>query len=197
MPDVAGMLRHESALLPIYRSAATKLLLALLLICSPPITSAAQDTVLMDGEGIFLTTGEAWTFEQGYVLKVKSVNQGTNEVWLELSLGGRILREGIFRENDVLVYSHDTEILNVTLDTVYSSPTGELVTFTPVYQYLDPQLPAPEARDGQEEQHGSNGSPANNNSKNDILPVPGFGIFPALATIIMVGLAGLAIYRRK
>lgn len=196
MPGVAGMLRRELALLLRYRPAVAELLLALILVCSPPITSAAQDTVLMDGESIFLTTGEAWAFDQGYVLTVKSVNQGTNEVWLELSLEGRILREGIFRERDTLVYSRDTEILNITLDTVYSSPSGELVTFTPVYQYLDPQLPAPEIPDGQEEQDGSNGSQANSSNDN-ILPVPGFGMFQALATIILVGLTGLAIHRKR
>ncbi|MCQ6962179.1 hypothetical protein PV02_03325 [Methanolobus chelungpuianus] len=178
-----------------YRSAAAKLLLALILICSLPITSAAQDTVLMDGESIFLTTGEAWTFDQGYVLTIKSVNQRTNEVWLELSLDGMILREGIFRERDTLVYSRDTEILNITLDTVYSSPSGELVTFTPVYQYLDPQLPAPEVRDGQE-QDESNGSQANS-SGDDILPMPGYGMFQTLATIALVGLTGLAVHRKR
>lgn len=193
MPGVAGMLRRELALLLRYRPAVAELLLALILVCSPPITSAAQDTVLMDGESIFLTTGEAWAFDQGYVLTVKSVNQGTNEVWLELSLEGRILREGIFRERDTLVYSHDTEILNITLDTVYSSPSGELVTFTPVYQYLDPQLPAPEVRDGQEEQDGSNGSQTNG-SNDEILPVPGFAIFQALAVITLVG---LAVHRKR
>lgn len=195
MPGVAGMLRLEPALLLMYRSAAAKLLLALILICSLPITSAAQDTVLMDGESIFLTTGEAWTFDQGYVLTIKSVNQRTNEVWLELSLDGMILREGIFRERDTLVYSRDTEILNITLDTVYSSPSGELVTFTPVYQYLDPQLPAPEVRDGQE-QDESNGSQANS-SGDDILPMPGYGMFQTLATIALVGLTGLAVHRKR
>lgn len=193
------MLRHERLQsLSVHMLKGTKVLLALLLLCSSllPIASAAQDNILMDGESIFLTTGESWTFDQGYVLKVKSVNQGTNEAWLELSLEEGVLREGIFREKETLVYSRDTEILNITLDTIYSSPSGELVTFTPVYQYLDPQLPAPEISDGQEGQGEDNGSQTNKNN-DDILPVPGFGVFPALAIVIVVGLARNYSHKRR
>ena len=170
----------------------TKLLLTLLLLCGLflSIASGIQDTVLMDGTGIFLTTGESWTFEQGYVLTVKSVNQGTNEAWLELSLNETIIREGIFCEKDMLVYSRGSEILNITVDTIYSSPTGELVTFMPVYQYLDPQLPAPESQEnGQGGQSGEDG-PLAPDEEGDVFPIPGFGIVWALAGIMLSGLAG-------
>jgi hypothetical protein len=194
------MQRHEALIWPVSKGRpATKLLIALLLLCSSllPVASGVQDTVLMDGTGIFLTTGESWTFEQGYNLTVKSVNQGTNEAWLELSLNENILREGIFREKGTLVYSREAEILNITVDTIYSSPTGELVTFMPVYQYLDPQLPAPETRengqDGQSGEHGSQ-TPVEDD---DIFSTPGFGIVWALAGIMLTGFAGYCSRRKN
>ena len=151
----------------------------------------------MDGTGIFLTTGESWTFEQGYTLSVKSVNQGTNEAWLELSLNENILREGIFREKDTLVYSREAEILNITVDTIYSSPTGELVTFMPVYQYLDPQLPAPETQEnGQDGQSGEHG-PQTPVEDDDIFSAPGFGIVWALTAIVLAGSAGYCSRKKR
>jgi len=193
------MQRHETLIWPVSRGPATKFLIALLLLCSSllPVASGSQDTVLMDGTGIFLTTGEPWTFEQGYTLTVKSVNQGTNEVWLELSLNENILREGIFREKDTLVYSREEEVLNITVDTVYSSPTGELVTFMPVYQYLDPQLSAPEAQDnGQDGQSGEHGSQTPV-EEDDIFSTPGFGIVWALAGVMFAGFAGYCSRRKN
>ena len=174
------------------RSPETKLLLTLLLLCCLFLSAASgvQDTVLMDGTGIFLTTGESWTFEQGYALTVKSVNQGTNEAWLELSLNENIIREGIFREKDTLVYSRDSEILNITVDTIYSSPTGELVTFMPVYQYLDPQLPAPETQDNGLGGQSGEDEPRSPDEEGDIFSIPGFGIVWSLAGIMLSGLAG-------
>jgi len=194
------MQRHEALIWPVSKGRpAAKFLIALLLLCSSllPVASGAQNTVLMDGAGIFLTTGESWTFEQGYTLTVKSVNQGTNEAWLELSLNENILREGIFREKDTLVYSRETEILNITVDTIYSSPTGELVTFMPVYQYLDPQLPAPETQDnGQDGQSGEHG-PQTPVEDDDIFSAPGFGIVWALTAIVLAGFAGYCSRRKN
>jgi len=184
--------------LPLHRRLSEhKLLIILLLLYgSIPSASGAQENILMNGTGIYLTTGESWTFDQGYVLTVKSVNQGTNEAWLELSLNGNVVKEGILREKDSLVYSRDREILNITVDTIYSSPSGELVTFTPVYQYLDPQLPAPEAHEsGQEGQSESDDRTSNEDE--DVLSVPGFRIIGAIAGIMMAGLARCCPFKRN
>jgi hypothetical protein len=170
------------------RLSRSNLLVILVLLCSSfiPDASGTQEEVLMNGTGIYLTTGESWTFDQGYALTVKSVNQGTNEAWLELSLNRSVLMEGIFREKDTLVYSRGTEILNITLDTIYSSPSGELVTFTPVYQYLDPQLPAPETHEG-----GQNGQQDEESQMQQgdegALSIPGFEVSWALTGIVLIG----------
>jgi hypothetical protein len=174
-----------------------KLLITLILLCgSIPGASGSQENILMNGTGIYLTTGESWTFDQGYALTVKSVNPGTNEAWLELSLNGNVVKEGILREKDSLVYSRDREILNVTLDTIYSSPSGELVTFTPVYQYLDPQLPAPETNESGQEGQSENDHQISNGDE-DVLSIPAFRIIWTIAGVMLAGLVKCCSLKNK
>ncbi|MDW7731633.1 MAG: hypothetical protein SCH66_04275 [Methanolobus sp.] len=147
-----------------------------------PVSMCAGDEMLLNGTGIFLTTGETWNFDQGYQLKLKSVNPTSDRVWVVLSLNGEILHEGILGEGETLTYSHNREILNITLDTIYSSPTGELITFTPVYQYLDPELPEPETQDNTEgEQPDDNESDIQEDETNQ--SIPGFRTLLTLSTV--------------
>lgn len=150
-----------------------------------PASICAENEILLDGTGIFLTSGETWKFDQGYQLKVKSVNPSDNRAWVELSLNGEIIQEEILGEGETLVYYHNKEILNITLDTIYSSPTGELVTFKPVYQYLDPELPEPESHEDAEEKEQDDNKPGIAEDENT-QPIPGFGIFFTIVTFVIV-----------
>jgi hypothetical protein len=107
-------------------------------------TSTSNDTLLINGTGIFLTTGDSWDFYQDYSLNVRSVNQDRKQAWVKLLHDGELLQDDILSEGDIFVYSKSTEILNITVDTIYISPSGELITFKPVYQYLDKDYPEPE-----------------------------------------------------
>lgn len=107
-------------------------------------TSAAEDDVLLNGTGIYIETGDAWTFEQGYSFVIRGVNEDNSKVWVDLWLDNNNTQDMIMQPGEMFVYSTSSgEILNITLDSIYYGPEGELVMFKPVYQYLDPELPEP------------------------------------------------------
>lgn len=140
-----------------------------------------EDTVLINGTGIFLTTGDSWEFYQGYSLNVISVNQDQKQVWVKLLHNDELLQDDILSEGELFVYSKSSEILNITVGTIYISPGGELITFKPVYQYLDDDYPEPEIKETtddpvQEEDQNSSVTPSSTRTD-------GFTIFQALACI--------------
>ncbi|WP_196214024.1 S-layer protein domain-containing protein [Methanolobus vulcani] len=140
-----------------------------------------EDTVLINGTGIFLTTGDSWDFYQDYSLNVISVNQDQKKVWVKLLHDDELLQDDILSEGEFFVYSKSSEILNITVDTIYISPGGELITFKPVYQYLDDDYPEPEIEettDDPVQEEGQNSSITPSSTRAD-----GFTIFQALACI--------------
>ncbi|MBP2029141.1 hypothetical protein J2755_000061 [Methanohalophilus levihalophilus] len=102
------------------------------------------------------------------------------------------LIDDILGENETLVYSREnTTILNITLKEIYFGSEGELVTFEPVFQYVDPEFPLDQSPD--------NGTviPDNpqNNSTNTENPgsMPGFGITGTTLSL----LAGIYLLRSR
>jgi len=150
-----------------------------------PVSGAQVNTeVLVDGAGIFIESGGSWEFSQGYVFVVKNVNEDGG-AWVELMLNGFLLKDAILQEGDTFVYSHDSiEILNMTVDTVYYGPDAELITFKPVYQYLDPSLPAPVPEDPEISSNESDVSsiPDDGPDKN----IPGFGLLMVVSSLTLV-----------
>ena len=109
-----------------------------------PAGALEHGDVLVNGTGTYLTTGERWTFYQGYVLVLKGVNQEGDQAWLELLLDGDSVKDMILPEGERFIYSYNSEeIFNITVDTIYSGSMGELVALKPVYQYSNPDLPNP------------------------------------------------------
>ncbi len=101
--------------------------------------------VLIDGEEIYVRSGNSNTFLQDYQLYVKGTDTEGKRVWIELSRKGIPLQDAIVTEGSQFVYlQNSTEVLNLTVNTVYAGADGVLVRFSPVYQYLDPGLPMPE-----------------------------------------------------
>jgi hypothetical protein len=102
------------------------------------------EDVIVNDSSIFLLTGNTWHFYQGYNLSIKGVNQEADSVWLELSLGNKILKSQILDEGDSFTYQKNNRtILNITVNTIYAGDGEELVAFAPVFQYMDSDLPAP------------------------------------------------------
>ena len=140
----------------INRISSTGLILFVLLICaagcpvsaenvsdqSTNINVTNQTRLLIDGEGQVLVNGEQRTFYQGYSIIIKGVGSRGDKAWIELMQNGTTVDYGVFGADDHFVYGKKDEIFNVTIDHIYVGSQKDLVFFY-VYQYLDPDLPAP------------------------------------------------------
>lgn len=151
----------------------------------PLIIKEYREPLLINGTGIFLTTGNSWNFYQGYVFTVNSVNLEEKHVWVKLLHEDELLKEEILSEGDVFIYAKDEEILNITVDTIYISSGSELITFKPVYQYQDSDFPPPVILDKEEnnEQDNEDEIPGTNNS---IGQTSGFTIIQTIACLSLV-----------
>lgn len=117
--------------------------------------------VLIDGEEIYIRSGSSHTFLQDYQLYIKGTDTEGKRIWVELSRKGVLLQDAIVTEGSQFVYSQNsTEILNLTVSTIYEGADGVLVRFSPVYQFLDTRLPMPQ---NQAEPHAN----ASNNTSSD------------------------------
>ncbi len=105
----------------------------------------AADNVLLNGTRLYLTQGDSYGFYQGYVLTLKSVsNQGS--AWLELSDNDSIVKSDIIHLQESFSYSKNNKtIISLRFEAIYSgSRETKLVSFFPVYQYLDREKASPE-----------------------------------------------------
>jgi len=120
------------------------------LFCSVLPVSASADEgqlpiILIDGDEIYVQSGDYYTFLQDYQIYVKGADPEGSRIWIELRSDGVFLEDAIVSEGGTFVYSNNsTEILNLTVDTIYGGANGVLVRFSPVYQYLNPRLPMPQ-----------------------------------------------------
>jgi len=121
--------------------------------------------VLVDGDEIYVQSGNYHDFLQEYRIYVKGADTEGSRIWIELSREGVFLEDAIVSEGGTFVYSNNsTEILNLTVDTIYAGADGVLVRFSPVYQYLNPKLPMP--------QNTETTSPNSSENNSSVSPVP-------------------------
>lgn len=110
-----------------------------------PADKSSLSIIAINGEEIYIRSGYSHDFLQDYQLYVKGADTEGKRVWIELSRNGVPLQDDIVTEGSQFVYSQNsTEILNLTVDTIYEGADGVLVKFSPVYQYIDPRLPVPQ-----------------------------------------------------
>ncbi|AKB73697.1 hypothetical protein MSLAZ_0436 [Methanosarcina lacustris Z-7289] len=159
--------RAETTLLPALSLSLLIFFFFSVLFCSVLPVHAGSDEeklslILIDGEEIYVRSGNYYTFLQGYQIYIKGADTEGSRVWIELRRNDVFLEDTIVREGDTFVYSNNSsEILNLKVDTIYAGADGVLVRFSPVYQYLDPKLPMPQKPDT---------SPANNSDNNSSTP---------------------------
>ncbi|MGB9928469.1 MAG: S-layer protein domain-containing protein [Methanosarcina sp.] len=137
--------------------------------CTTPALAISNEeklsVILINGGEIYVKSGNSYTFFQDYELYVKSADPGGKKIWIELRREGVLLKDAVVNEGSVFVYSdNSSEIFNLTVSTIYEGADGVLVKFSPVYQYLDPKLPAP--RTGNSSQ--------NNSTEDNTSNFPGF-----------------------
>ena len=159
--------RKETTLLPaLFFSFLVFFFFSVLLCAVLPVPAGADEEklsiILIDGEEIYVRSGNYYTFLQDYQIYVKGADTEGSRVWIELRREELFLEDAIISEGSTFVYSNNsTEILNLTVDTIYSGANGVLVRFYPVYQYLDPKLPMPQT---------SGTVPVNNSNNNSSTP---------------------------
>ena len=105
--------------------------------------SAASD-IILNGTDFYISTGDSYGLSQGYVVKLKSVSNDES-IWLELESNETIVKSEIIHLKDYFTYNKTNRtILSLRVDNIYSGARDvNLVSFFPVYQYIDPDMPAP------------------------------------------------------
>ncbi|MHC1755619.1 MAG: S-layer protein domain-containing protein [Methanosarcina sp.] len=142
--------REGMSFLPaLFFSATVFFFFSIIISCAVFPVAGADDEklsiILIDGDEVYVRSGNYYTFLQDYQIYVKGANSEGNRVWIELRRDDIFLEDAIVGEGDTFAYSNNsTEILNLTVDTIYGGANGVLVKFSPVYQYLNPKLPMPQ-----------------------------------------------------
>jgi hypothetical protein len=113
------------------------------------VTSAsAAGDIIINGTSFYLSTGGSYGLSQGYIISLKSVsNDGS--AWIELTSSDMFVKSEIVHINEYFTYNKaNRTILSLRLDNIYSGSNDmNLVSFFPVYQYLDSDMPAPKIID--------------------------------------------------
>lgn len=160
----------------------------------PAHASVIVEDVLVNDTSIYLLTGNTWHFYQGYNFSIKSVNQEADSVWLELSLGNKPLQSQILSEGDTFIYKKNGRtILNITVNVIYAGDGEELVAFSPVFQYMDGDLPEPLIPEDESNENQNNG--LDGDLSNGTNGIEGFSLHMALP--IIAGIAALMLMIRK
>jgi len=160
-------IRTETTLLPaLFFSLLVFFFFSVIFCAVLPVPAGADEEtlsiILIDGDEIYVRSGNYYTFLQDYQIYVKGADPEGSRVWIELRRKGVFLEDAIISEDSTFVYSNNsTEILNLTVDTIYAGADGVLVRFSPVYQYLDPKFPMPQKPET---------SPANTSDNNSSTP---------------------------
>lgn len=168
------------------------------------LPAAAEDNderlpiILIDGDEIYVRSGNYYPLLQDYQIHVKGANSEGNRVWIELCRDDAFLADAILGEGDTFVYSNNsTEILNLTVETIYGGADGVLVKFSPVYQHLNPKLPMPQTSVTSPENSSENNSsiPSAFENKAEGFDVPVF-LLSIGSVFLMTGIFA-GIYKKK
>ncbi|NJD51433.1 MAG: hypothetical protein FIB07_01035 [Candidatus Methanoperedens sp.] len=108
------------------------------------LSGSAANDIILNGTDFYLSTGDSYGLSQGYVIKLKSVSN-EDSVWLELESNDTIVKSEIIHLKEYFTYNKTNRtILSLKVDNIYSgSKDTNLVSFFPVYQYIDSDMPVP------------------------------------------------------
>lgn len=143
----------------------------LFIIFLPGVVTAGDSEVILNGTSVYVKAGESFDFEQDYSLHVKYVNPESERVWVSLSLNGESVADSIMGRNEVFTYSSNSStVFNITIDRIYYGSNDELVTFDPVYQYVDQKYPYNPDDENDEKMQNKVPNTSENESKNQEVP---------------------------
>jgi len=109
--------------------------------------SDTDGTALLTNEFHFYKTadpdGMQWELLDGYSLTTKDIEEvnwrcdGGDRVWLELSRDGSVLKDDILEPGDLFTYETGIEIVNCTVDCVFSGSCANVVKLRGLNQYSE------------------------------------------------------------
>ena len=109
----------------------------------------SNDSALINGSNIYLSTGQTWTFYQGYTITLMYINNEGSRGWVQLRLNDTLIRSATVSPGEMLYYNstvnntNETVILSLTVSEIYSGEDSHIVAFSQVYQYYNPALEEP------------------------------------------------------
>ncbi|AGF97248.1 Hypothetical protein MmTuc01_1909 [Methanosarcina mazei Tuc01] len=175
---------------------------SILIACAVSPTAGASNgrlsIILIDGDEIYVRSGDYYSLLQDYQLHVKGANSEGNRVWIELCRDDTSIEDAIVGEGDTFIYSNNsTEILNLTVEKIYGGADGVLVKFSPVYQYLNPRLPMPQAPVTTPDNNSNNNSSPppvfENQAKGFDMPI----LLLSMGAVLLVSGIFAGIYKKK
>jgi hypothetical protein len=105
---------------------------------------SASDDILLNGTSFYLSPGDSYGLYQGYIITLKSVSSD-GSAWVQLASNDILVKNEIVRIKNFFTYNKTNRtIVSLKIDTIYSGPNdNNLVSFFPVYQYMDRDMPEP------------------------------------------------------
>ena len=107
-----------------------------------PAGFAASD-VLSNGTNIYLATGQSYRLDQGYILNLKDVSSD-GSIWLQLIENDITVKTEIVHSYETFDYNKGNRtIISVRVEKVYLGSSEQSLVSLSLYQFVDPNLPAP------------------------------------------------------
>lgn len=153
---------------------------------------------LINGSSIYLSPGESWPFYQGYSLNLKSISEDGKQGWVQLELNNTVVKTEILSLGDTFFYNVTTRnakeivLFRFTVSGIYSGQDYDILTFSPVYQYYDFDLPAPTPLPTIKPNNQNNSSATPPPGDDDSTGIPGFMI---IQIVIIISLCSILIRR--
>jgi hypothetical protein len=151
-------------------------------------------TTLVDGTSIYLSPGETWPFYQGYSFSLKSISE--DKGWVVLKLNDTIIKSAVLTPGETFYYnvtppeSNERVIISLTVSGIYSGEDSDIMTFYPVYQYNNLDLPSATPIPTQ----GPDNSDNTTNTTTNHADSPGFNI---LVTVIIICICNILIRKSR
>jgi len=158
---------------------------------------------LVNGTSLYLSTGQSWTFYQGYSFNLMSVSNSGDKAWVQLKHNDTVVKSAILSTDEVFCYNstthyvlpnHSVETVQLSLRVsgIYTGEVADIVTFSHVYQYYNPALPEPTPTPTAYPDNSNNSNVTPTTTVTGGSGIPGFEI---LSTTIIIGIC--SIFLRK
>lgn len=172
--------------------------LFLVLVAAANLNAGAvrESKPLINGSSIYLSPGESWAFYQGYSLNLKSISEDGKQGWVQLKLNDTVVKTEVLSRGDTFFYNVTAKnakeiiLFRFTVSGIYSGQDSDILTFSPVYQYYDFNLPDPTPLPTIQS-HNQNNSTVTP-PPDDSTGIPGFLIFQI---VIIISLCSILIRR--